>query len=183
MNALSRDARPMPIDQISAADLHCSLESSREFALLDVRREGDFAAKHIFAASNLPLALTELRIEALVPRRATPIVLCDAGDGLAPAIGCSPASTCPARHSANMSRARPEPAHRSARARTVDAARRGLDSARLPSVRRIPLHEHSGRDAPVANLSIGSSRTCRRPAPLWWSIARAAPAASSGRSR
>ena len=49
------------------------------------RREGDFATKHIFAASNLPVALTELRIEALVPRRATPIVLCDAGDGLAPA--------------------------------------------------------------------------------------------------
>jgi len=69
--------------RISAADLQHGLESSEEFALVDARREGDFATGHIFSASNIPLSQLELRLEALIPRRTTPIVLCDANDSLA----------------------------------------------------------------------------------------------------
>jgi len=68
---------------ISASELAARLESGGELALIDPRREGDFAADHLFWATNLPLSLMELRIAELVPRRHTPIVLCDASDGSA----------------------------------------------------------------------------------------------------
>src|SRR4051794_22522366 len=67
---------------VSAADLRRELDSSHEVALLDVRREGDFATDHVFSASNVPLSQLELRLPTVVPRRTAPIVLCDADDGL-----------------------------------------------------------------------------------------------------
>ena len=54
-----------------------------ELALLDVREEAEFAKGHLFRASSLPLSRFELHIDGLVPRRGTPIVVCDGGEGLA----------------------------------------------------------------------------------------------------
>ncbi|MGH6945379.1 MAG: rhodanese-like domain-containing protein, partial [Geminicoccaceae bacterium] len=53
------------------------LLSPKELALLDMREEGDFARGHLLFASSLPLSRLELRLCDLVPRRGTPIVLCD----------------------------------------------------------------------------------------------------------
>jgi rhodanese-related sulfurtransferase len=57
--------------------------AGQEIALLDVREEGVFGRRHILTAVNLPLSRLELRIRDLVPRRGTPLVLCDGGEGLA----------------------------------------------------------------------------------------------------
>ena len=54
-----------------------------ELALLDVREQGAFARAHILLASNAPLSRFEIDVPRLVPRRATPVVLCDGGDGRA----------------------------------------------------------------------------------------------------
>jgi rhodanese-related sulfurtransferase len=54
-----------------------------ELALLDVREQGAFARAHILLASNAPLSRLEIDVPRLVPRRATPVVLCDGGDGIA----------------------------------------------------------------------------------------------------
>lgn len=75
---------------ISAAELRARLCDTREHAILDVRREGDFAKDHLFHACNIPRSVLELRIEQLVPRTNTPIVIAakgrfadDVGDVLA----------------------------------------------------------------------------------------------------
>ncbi|MGH8697862.1 MAG: rhodanese-like domain-containing protein, partial [Burkholderiales bacterium] len=54
-----------------------------ELAVLDVREEGVFAAGHLLTAACLPLSRLELRLDALVPRRDTRIVLCDDDEALA----------------------------------------------------------------------------------------------------
>src|SRR5271163_4861910 len=54
-----------------------------EFALVDVREELIFSQNHLLLARSVPLSRLELKFAALVPRRATPIVLCDDNDGLA----------------------------------------------------------------------------------------------------
>mgnify|MGYP001177623605 CR=1 FL=1 len=51
---------------------------SEEYSILDVREEGSFANNHLLLASNAPLSKLELIIERLVPRKTTPIILCDA---------------------------------------------------------------------------------------------------------
>ncbi|MDO9414382.1 MAG: rhodanese-like domain-containing protein [Pseudolabrys sp.] len=66
--------------RIGVAELHRQLTINREVALLDVREEFDYAQGHILLATLLPLSQLELRIAALVPRRATPVVLVDRGD-------------------------------------------------------------------------------------------------------
>ena len=66
--------------RIAARALMERLGGKDEHAILDTRREGDFAKGHLFFASNAPRALLELRIERLVPRRATPIALCASND-------------------------------------------------------------------------------------------------------
>ena len=72
-------------DRLSAAVLKTWLASSEEeFAVLDVREESRFAAGHLLCASNAPLSHLEIDAPRLVPRKATPVVLCsDGGDGLA----------------------------------------------------------------------------------------------------
>jgi rhodanese-related sulfurtransferase len=52
-----------------------------EYAIIDVREEGIFARRHLLFATPLSLSRLELGIRALVPRRATRIVLIDDGDG------------------------------------------------------------------------------------------------------
>jgi rhodanese-related sulfurtransferase len=70
--------------EIAPATLRARLTDGHgEIALLDVREQGAFARAHILLASNAPLGRLEIDVPRLVPRRATPIVLCDGGDGLA----------------------------------------------------------------------------------------------------
>src|SRR5271170_3647515 len=54
-----------------------------ELALGDVREELIFSQRHLLLARSIPLSRLELKFAPLVPRRATRIVLCDDGDGLA----------------------------------------------------------------------------------------------------
>ncbi len=68
---------------IAPAALHAALRAEGELALLDLREQGVFGRSHILLATNLPLSRLELRLRDLVPRRATPVVLCDGGEGLA----------------------------------------------------------------------------------------------------
>src|SRR5260221_12871359 len=69
---------------VPASALKAMLNDGAELALLDVREEGEFGRDHLLFACNLPLSRLEMRIDALVPRRSTRVVLCDADDGLAP---------------------------------------------------------------------------------------------------
>ncbi|MEY4880290.1 MAG: hypothetical protein RJB62_1759 [Pseudomonadota bacterium] len=69
---------------ISAGELQQILHARNgEMALLDVREEGAFADGHILLASSLPLSQLDSGIALLVPRKATLIILCDDGVGLA----------------------------------------------------------------------------------------------------
>jgi rhodanese-related sulfurtransferase len=70
--------------RIPAATLQARLLDGAELALLDVREQGVHYNGHPFYACSLPLSHLELRAEALLPRRSTPIVLIDNEDeGLA----------------------------------------------------------------------------------------------------
>jgi rhodanese-related sulfurtransferase len=72
------------VGTITPAALHARLRANQgELALLDVRPAGAFARGHILLASNAPEARLEIDVPRLVPRRGAPIVLCDAGDGVA----------------------------------------------------------------------------------------------------
>jgi rhodanese-related sulfurtransferase len=68
---------------VTPRQLKAMIGDGGELAILDVREKGVFARGHLFFAVPLPLSRLELRIAALVPRRATRIVLCDGGEGLA----------------------------------------------------------------------------------------------------
>jgi rhodanese-related sulfurtransferase len=67
----------------SAADVHADLLARREIALLDVREEAHHAEGHPLFAANLPLSRLEFEAYARIPRRNTPIVVFDNGEGLA----------------------------------------------------------------------------------------------------
>jgi len=68
---------------VPPAELKAMLRDGEELAILDLREEGVFAEGHLLFAASLPLSRLELRIDQLVPRRATRLVLCDGDDGLA----------------------------------------------------------------------------------------------------
>ena len=68
---------------VSPRDIKAMLADGGELALLDVREELIFSRAHLLHARSLPLSRLELRIRALVPRKATRVVLVDDGDGLA----------------------------------------------------------------------------------------------------
>jgi rhodanese-related sulfurtransferase len=68
---------------IGAREIKTMLADGGELALLDIREELIFSRGHLLHARSLPLSRLELRIRALVPRKATPVVLVDDGDGLA----------------------------------------------------------------------------------------------------
>jgi rhodanese-related sulfurtransferase len=69
--------------RLAAGELKALLGRPDELAILDLREEGVFAEGHLLYAASLPLSRLELRLDALVPRRQTRIVLCDDDDGLA----------------------------------------------------------------------------------------------------
>ena len=73
----------MSIPEISPEQLHARLLGEGELALLDLREQGAFGERHLLYASCLPLSRLELRVARLVPRRSVPVVVCDAGEGLA----------------------------------------------------------------------------------------------------
>ncbi|MBM3488798.1 MAG: thiosulfate sulfurtransferase, partial [Alphaproteobacteria bacterium] len=73
----------MAAKTIDSTALKRRLAGAAEFTLLDVREERTFSENHLLFARTVPLSRLELRIADLVPRRTTPIVLCDDGDGLA----------------------------------------------------------------------------------------------------
>jgi rhodanese-related sulfurtransferase len=68
---------------VGAAALRRMLGDGGELALVDVREELIFSQRHLLLARSVPLSRFELRFAQLVPRRATRVVLCDDGDGLA----------------------------------------------------------------------------------------------------
>ncbi len=75
---------------VPARELKAMLNDGDELALIDVREEGEFGKSHLLFASCVPVSRLEMRIDALVPRRTTRIVLCDADDGLGAARGDPP---------------------------------------------------------------------------------------------
>jgi rhodanese-related sulfurtransferase len=72
------------IKTISVQQLRKMYDDGAELAVLDVREEGVYSyGGHLLLVSNVPLSVLELRVPALLPRKATRIVLCDGGEGLA----------------------------------------------------------------------------------------------------
>jgi rhodanese-related sulfurtransferase len=71
------------IAAISPADLRGLFDAAGELALVDVREELIYSRGHLLLARSVPLSRFELKLARLVPRRETPIVLCDDDDGLA----------------------------------------------------------------------------------------------------
>ncbi|MEX3815186.1 rhodanese-related sulfurtransferase [Paraburkholderia sp. BR13439] len=67
----------------TSEDVREALLARREIALLDVREEDPHAQAHPLFAANLPLSKIELDAYTRLPRRDVPIVLFDAGEGLA----------------------------------------------------------------------------------------------------
>jgi rhodanese-related sulfurtransferase len=68
---------------ITPAVLRDRYHSGGELAIVDAREEGSFHERHLLMASCLPLSRLELLAPRLLPRRSAPIVVCDAGEGLA----------------------------------------------------------------------------------------------------
>ncbi len=68
---------------VGPAALRGLIDGGGELALIDVREELIFSQSHLLLARSVPLSRFELKFAPLVPRRATRIVLCDDGDGLA----------------------------------------------------------------------------------------------------
>src|SRR6202048_3005202 len=70
-------------ETVTAAQLRDRLRSGGEIAIVDAREEGSFHERHLLMASCLPLSRLELMAPDLLPRCSVPIVVCDAGEGLA----------------------------------------------------------------------------------------------------
>jgi len=72
------------IPQTAPADVRLELIARRELALIDLREEDLYAKDHPLFAANLPLSRLELDVLDRIPRKDTPVVLYDAGEGLVP---------------------------------------------------------------------------------------------------
>jgi rhodanese-related sulfurtransferase len=70
-----------PHDTIAPAALAVLMASAAPHAVLDVRERGAYERGHVFRCTSLPRRLLELRLPALVPAPATPLVLIDADGG------------------------------------------------------------------------------------------------------
>lgn len=80
---MSRTGAQHSTDRVTTtAQVRDALIHRREIALFDVREEGRFAQAHPLFAASLPLGRIELEIYDRVPRRTTPIVIYDEGEGL-----------------------------------------------------------------------------------------------------
>jgi rhodanese-related sulfurtransferase len=67
----------------SFQDVRQALLTRQEIALIDVREEDSFARGHPLFAANFPAGRIELDAWSRIPRRATPLVVYDDGEGLA----------------------------------------------------------------------------------------------------
>src|SRR6476661_2940823 len=74
---------PQTLKPLDPLAIKAMLSDGRELALIDLREELIFSRGHLLWARSVPLSRLELRFARLVPRKATRIVLCDDGDGLA----------------------------------------------------------------------------------------------------
>ena len=70
------------IPTVSPAEVRLALLLRRELALIDLREEDPFAKAHPLFAACLPLSRLELEVLDRIPRKDTPIVLYDDGEGL-----------------------------------------------------------------------------------------------------
>lgn len=68
---------------ISARDVKAWLTGTGEFALLDVREDGQFGEGHLLHAVSLPYSVLERDVARLVPRAGVPVFLVDDADGTA----------------------------------------------------------------------------------------------------
>ena len=57
-----------------------------ELALIDAREPTEFTRRHLLYAANLPPSHVGLEVAARIPRRGTPVVVCDDGGGEAAAV-------------------------------------------------------------------------------------------------
>lgn len=67
---------------VAPAQVRLAMLARREIALIDLREEDPFAKDHPLFAACLPLSRLELDVFDRIPRRDTPIVLYDNGEGL-----------------------------------------------------------------------------------------------------
>jgi len=74
---------PTSPGSVTAAELRQRCQAGGEIAIVDAREEGSFHDRHLLMASCLPLSRLELMSPGLLPRRSTPVVVCDDGEGLA----------------------------------------------------------------------------------------------------
>jgi len=74
---------PAARGRITPAELRERSRPGGEIAIVDAREEGSFHERHLLMASCLPLSRLELMAPGLLPRLSAPIVVCDAGEGLA----------------------------------------------------------------------------------------------------
>jgi rhodanese-related sulfurtransferase len=81
-NFFSRVDRRMTIPTVTPADIRAALLLRQEIALLDVRREAQFATAHPLFAANMAADRIALEAAVRLPRKDAPIVLYDDGEGL-----------------------------------------------------------------------------------------------------
>jgi len=70
------------IPVVSPSEVRLALLVRREIALIDLREEDPFAKAHPLFAACLPLSRLEIEVLDRIPRKDTPIVLYDDGEGL-----------------------------------------------------------------------------------------------------
>ncbi|THD84691.1 rhodanese [Aliigemmobacter aestuarii] len=71
------------MNRISATEASARICGAGEAGLIDLREAGQFGEAHALFAVPLPWSRAELAIGALVPRPDAPLILIDAGDGVA----------------------------------------------------------------------------------------------------
>jgi rhodanese-related sulfurtransferase len=71
------------IRHIPASEARARTHGGQETAFLDLREAGPFSEGHPLFAIPCPFSLFEARVGPLVPNRSVPVLLLDAGDGLA----------------------------------------------------------------------------------------------------
>src|SRR5258707_4191210 len=73
----------MTAPTVTPSQVRCALLLRDEIALLDVRHEAAFATGHPLFAANMAADRIALEAEARLPRKDVPVVVYDAGEGLA----------------------------------------------------------------------------------------------------
>ena len=202
----------MPPKLVDAGALKAMLAEGQELAIADLREELIFSQGHLLFARSVPLSRLELKFARLVPRRGTRIVLCDDADGLVEraadilaragytnlhALDGGVAAWAKAGFElfsgVNVpSKAFGEFIEHASATPSIDAgelARLMRERSDIVVLDSRPFDEYQRVSIPTASTCRARSWCCAsaisrpRRRPWWWSIARGARAASSGRSR